>query len=167
MGDEPDSVAELTREEEKNLIDGSGNWMPGNLTGAIPHKYDEYNEDSSGNADITDYDYDEEIYIQIRRSTQVTKAVFTASNRIPVIRINGVTAAYTGGAFAINAQLIMYAFGGTVHTFDFHFSLRIGSYYYHGKSNGECYWNTNSEQDSEYDNNLNFHLGHGKSYEGH
>lgn len=166
MGDEPDSVTELTREEEKSLIDGSGNWMPGNLTGAIPHKYDEYNEDSSGNADITDYDYDEEIYMQIRRSTQATKAVFTASNRIPVIRISGVTAAYSGGAFAIDSQLIMYAYGGTVNTFDFHFSLRIGNYYYHGKSNGECYWNTNSEQDSEYDNNLNFHLGNSTSYEG-
>ncbi len=158
MGDEPDSVTELSKDEEKKLIDNSGNWLPVNITGAIPHKYDEYNEDSSGNADITDYDYTEEIVIPIRRTTQVTKPVFTADNRIPIICVNGVTAAYSGGAFVIESQLLMRAEGGTVETFDFHFSLRIGDYYYHGKSNGDSYWDTNSEQNTEYNNNLTFNL---------
>lgn len=166
MGEEPDQVTELSKDEEKNMIENSGNWMPGTLTGAIPHKYDEYNEDSSGSADITDYDYEEEIYIPIRRDTHVTTAVFTGANRIPIIRINGATAAYISGAFAINAQLTMYAYGGTVLTFDFHFQLRIGNMYYHGKSNGDYYWDTNPNQDEEYDNNLLFNLDAGPSYQG-
>lgn len=166
MGDEPNEVTEISKEEEKQLIENSGIWLPWTLTGAIPQKFDEYNTDADGNADITDYEYEEEIWIRIKRQTNVTVAVFTSNNKIPVIHIQGVSAAYTEGAFVINAQLMLYAYGGTVNTFDFHFMLRIGNKYYHGKSNGDYYWDENQEQDDEYDNNLLFEIGSGTSYEG-
>ena len=75
------------------------------------------------------------------------------------MRINGVTASYRGGAFSISFKMSMsISFsqlgGDTLNSYDFHFRLKIGNTYYHGNSNGNYYWDTNSEEVAEYSNNL-------------
>lgn len=158
MGDTVDSVTLLSREEEKEYIENSGTYMPGLLTGAIAWRYAEFNLDAEGNADTTDLDYTEEINIKTRRDTSTHVPVFSAENKIPIIRVLGVTSAYSGGAFAINFNAKLNGvLGNTINTWDFHFQLRIGNKYYHGIGN-DYVWDTNPETDAARPNNLNVQL---------
>ena len=158
MGDTVDSVTLLSRDEEKEYIESSGDFMPGKLTGAIAWKYAQFNLDKEGNADVIDLDYTEEINIKTRRDTHTDVPVFSAENKIPIIRVKGVTSAYSGGAFAINFNAVLNGvYGSYINTWDFHFQLRIGNKYYHGK--GDDYvWDSNPETDAARPNNLNVQL---------
>lgn len=166
MGETADSVTFLSRDEEKEYIDNSGTFMPGKLTGAIAWEYAEFNLDSEGNADTTDLEYTEEINIKTRRDTSTHVPVFSANNKIPIIRIKGVPAAYHDGAFSINFNLVLNGvIGSFINTWDFHFQLRIGNTYYHG--DGKNYkWNENPETETSYPNNLNVQFDEAATQEG-
>lgn len=154
-GSEEDDMTDLSSEELKEEIDKATTWELASITGAIPVRYDEYNEDKNGNADITDYEFTEQYYIKTGRRTADRTPIFSRNNRIPIMTIKGVPAAYSNGAFAIYFSLEMLAtMTGGLATYDFHFRLRIGSKYYHGGDNG-YYWDTNPEPVvGEYTNNL-------------
>lgn len=154
-GSEEDDMTDLSSEELKEEIDKATTWELASITGAIPVRYDEYNEDKNGNADITDYEFTEQYYIKTGRRTADRTPIFSRNNRIPIMTIKGVPAAYSNGAFAIYFSLEMLAtMTGGLATYDFHFRLRIGSRYYHGGDNG-YYWDTNPEPVvGEYTNNL-------------
>ena len=149
----------LTESKEKKLIEEAQNeegWM---ITGAIPIKYDEYSVDRDGNADITDYNYTEQIMIRTISVLPPHDPLYSRDNRTPLIVIKGVPAFYYGGAFGIsfNTTLLGTLVQGAewIENFDFHFQLRIGNNYFHGKANGEYKWDNNPEIiDGEYDNNL-------------
>lgn len=154
-GSEEDDMTDLSSEELKEEIDKATTWELASITGAISVRYDEYNEDKNGNADITDYEFTEQYYIKTGRRTADRTPIFSRNNRIPIMTIKGVPAAYSNGAFAIYFSLEMLAtMTGGLATYDFHFRLRIGSKYYHGGDNG-YYWDTNPEPVvGEYTNNL-------------
>lgn len=154
-GSGEDDMTDLSSEELKEEIDKATTWELASITGAIPVRYDEYNEDKNGNADITDYEFTEQYYIKTGRRTADRTPIFSRNNRIPIMTIKGVPAAYSNGAFAIYFSLEMLAtMTGGLATYDFHFRLRIGSKYYHGGDNG-YYWDTNPEPIvGEYTNNL-------------
>lgn len=154
-GSGEDDMTDLSSEELKEEIDKATTWELASITGAIPVRYDEYNEDKNGNADITDYEFTEQYYIKTGRRTADRTPIFSRNNRIPIMTIKGVPAAYSNGAFAIYFSLEMLAtMTGGLATYDFHFRLRIGSKYYHGGDNG-YYWDTNPEPVvGEYTNNL-------------
>ena len=154
-GSEEDDMTDLSSEELKEEIDKATTWELASITGAIPVRYDEYNEDKNGNADITDYEFTEQYYIKTGRRTADRTPIFSRNNRIPIMTIKGVPAAYSNGAFAIYFSLEMLAtMTGGLATYDFHFRLRIGRKYYHGGDNG-YYWDTNPEPVvGEYTNNL-------------
>lgn len=154
-GSGEDDMTELSSDELKNEIDNAQTWELASITGAIPVKYDEYNEDKDGNADITDYEFTEQYYIKTSRRTADRTPIYSRNNRIPIITIKGVPAAYNNGAFSIYFNLEMFAtMTGGLATYDFHFRLRIGKKYFHGGDNG-YYWDTNPETVvGEYTNNL-------------
>lgn len=154
-GDGEDDLTELSSEELKTEIDNAQTWDLASITGAIPVRYDDYNEDKDGNADITDYEFTEQYYIKTGRRTADRTPIFSRDNRIPIMTIKGVPAAYSNGAFSIYFSLEMLAsMTGGLATYDFHFRLRIGDKYFHGGDNG-YYWDTNPEPVvGEYTNNL-------------
>lgn len=148
----------LTESEEKSLIENGKNeagWM---ITGAIPIKYDEYSEDGDGNADITDYDYTEQILIRTHSYSAAGGVLYPKDNRMPLIVIKGVPAFYYGGAFNISFKTEIRGMimpGNHLEDFDLHFQLRIGDRYFHGKADESYKWDNNPEViDGEYDNNL-------------
>lgn len=154
-GDGEDDLTELSSEELKTAIDNAKTWELESITGSIPVRYDDYNEDKDGNADIKDYEFTEQYYIKTGRRTADRTPIFSRDNRIPIMTIKGVPAAYSNGAFSIYFSLEMLAsMTGGLATYDFHFRLRIGDKYYHGGDNG-YYWDTNPEPVvGEYTNNL-------------
>lgn len=154
-GSNPDEVTEVSADEAKQMIEETPTWELASLTGCIPFKYDEYNEDKDGEADITDYEYTEQLYIKTNRGTANHTLIFSQNNRIPVMIVKGVPAAYSNGAFSIYFNLKMFAtMTGGLDDYDFHFQLRIGNKYFHGSDNG-FYWDENPEVvTGEYTNNL-------------
>lgn len=160
-GAEPDSVTELSPEQLKEEIDASNKWDLLSVTGAIPIKWDEYQIDNSGNANITDYDYEDEIKIKTSRGTSQT-LIFSKNNTIPILQIKGSPAAYSQGAFVINFSTYMLArMTSGIVDYDFHFRLRVGNKYFHGKTGGaDSYWDDNSAVIvGEHDNNLKVSFG--------
>lgn len=158
---ETDDLTEISEEDLIQYIQETPKWELASITGAIPYKYDDYEEDSKGNANIIDYEYSETIRIKTSRGTSQV-LIFSQNNRIPIIKIKGSSAAYFQGAFSINFDLYMLALSTSgIVDYDFHFQLRIGNKYFHGKSGGsEYYWDDNSEIIiGEYDNNLRVNFG--------
>lgn len=156
-----DDVESLSPEELINIIQDTPSWKLASLTGAIPYKYDIYEEDAEGYANQIDYDYAEEIRIKTSRTTS-QELIFSQQNRIPIVRIRGNAAVYSTGAFIIDFKLIMSAINTLgVVDYDFHFQLRVGKYYFHGTTGGkEFYWdNDSSVVVGEYDNNLEVDFG--------
>lgn len=160
-GSNEDNVTELGENELVQSIQDAPSWELASITGAIPYKFDDYEEDAQGNASIIDYDYTEDIRIKTNRGTSQT-LIFSQNNRIPIIQIKGASVAYKEGAFSINFELYMLARATSgIVDYNFHFRLRIGNMYFHGKSGGEdSYWDTNSNVVvGEYDNNLRVSFG--------
>lgn len=160
-GAEPDSVTELSPEQLKEEIDASNKWNLLSVTGAIPFKWDEYQIDNSGKANITDYDYEDEIKIKTSRGTSQT-LIFSKNNTIPILQIKGSPAAYSLGAFVINFSTYMLArMTSGIVDYDFHFRLRVGDNYFHGKTGGaDSYWDNNpAVVVGEHDNNLKVNFG--------
>lgn len=158
------SLTPLDIEEEKKLYKES----PNEIVGAVPEQYDTIEKDEDGKPERTDYELKERIRIDLASIEfgnpgatipTFTKFVYRGRSNTELIRINGVTASYRGGAFSISFKMSMsISFsqlgGDTLNSYDFHFRLKIGNTYYHGNSNGNYYWDTNSEEVAEYSNNL-------------
>ena len=158
------SLTPLDIEEEKEVYKES----PDNIVGAIPEQYDVIGKDESGNPERTDYEFKERITIDLATvefgnsgstTPTFTKFVYRGRGNTEIMRIKGVTASYRSGAFSISFKMeLNMSFsqlgGDTLNSYDFRFRLRIGSMYYHGKSDGSCYWDTDSAQSAEYGNNL-------------
>lgn len=158
------SLTPLDIEEEKEVYKES----PNDIVGAIPEQYDVIEKDESGNPERTDYEFKERITIDLATvefgdsgstTPTFTKFVYRGRGNTELIRIKGVTASYRSGAFSISFKMgLNMSFsqlgGDTLNSYDFHFRLRIGNMYYHGKSDGSFYWDTDSAQAAEYDNNL-------------
>ena len=158
------SLTPLDIEEEKKLYKES----PNEIAGAVPEQYDTIEKDEDGKPERTDYELKERIRIDLASIEfgnpgatipTFTKFVYRGRSNTELMRINGVTASYRGGAFSISFKMSMsISFsqlgGDTLNSYDFHFRLKIGNTYYHGNSNGNYYWDTNSEEVAEYSNNL-------------
>lgn len=158
------SLTPLDIEEEKKLYKES----PNEIVGAVPEQYDTIEKDEDGKPERTDYELKERIRIDLASIEfgnpgatipTFTKFVYRGRSNTELMRINGVTASYRGGAFSISFKMSMsISFsqlgGDTLNSYDFHFRLKIGNTYYHGNSNGNYYWDTNSEEVAEYSNNL-------------
>lgn len=145
-GAEPDSVTELSPEQFKKEIDASSKWQLLSITGAIPFKWDEYRIDNSGKADITDYNYEDNIKIKTSRGTSQT-LIFSKNNTIPILQIKGSPAAYSQGAFVINFSTYMLArMTSGIVDYDFHFQLRVGNKYFHGKQEVQTLIGTITQQ---------------------
>ncbi|MCR8874302.1 hypothetical protein [Phocaeicola barnesiae] len=145
-------LVELSLEDEKAMFTAGMTAMPEALYGCIPEKYDSYMIDEQGNPDITDYDFTDRFVIR-------DNPLYTSGNNIKMIRIKGATAAYTSDAFYIYSSIRFLTSLSPVgdenlKNWDFHFQLRIGSYYYHGKEDGSYKWDTNPDTDPDYPNNL-------------
>lgn len=145
-------LVELSLEDEKAMFSAGMTAMPEALYGCIPEKYDSYMIDEQGNPDITDYDFTDRFVIR-------DNPLYTSGNNIKMIRIKGATAAYTSDAFYIYSSIRFLTSLSPVgdenlKNWDFHFQLRIGSYYFHGKEDGSYKWDTNPDTDPDYPNNL-------------
>ena len=110
-----------------------------------------------------EHNYTEQIYIplgyQTDFSTGQPKAKPLYANEKPILIMRGSSSAYQGGGFGINFNVLVSIFkdlsrGEALRSYDFHFSLRIGKYYYHGKSDGSFIWDTNPAYNPDYPNNL-------------
>lgn len=110
-----------------------------------------------------EHDYQEQIVMtigyQLGSSIENPTASPIYTVEKPVIRMRGVASAYMGGALSIDFDVTVEIFkditgGETLRSYDFHFSLRIGDNYYHGKSDGSFIWDNNPSQNPDYPNNL-------------
>ena len=152
LRDELGNLTLISIEDEKKLDFSNG--IPTGVIGCIPLLEDRYDLDSEGNPLIVDYDYTE--YLNIPTESMGVPFIYSENNKIPIIEIKGVSSSYTDGAFYINFDTVFGAYVDKVNlkSYDFHFQLRIGKDYYHGKSDGTYFWDTNPEINDEYDNNL-------------
>lgn len=152
LRDENGNLNSINLEDEKKLDFSSG--IPSGLVGCIPLLEDIYDTDSEGNPLIVDYEYTE--FLNIPIESQGNKFIYSKDNKTRLIGIKGVPSFYSDGVFNINFNIIFGAYidKASLNSYDFHFQLRIGNHYYHGKSDGTFYWDNNPETDNEYDNNL-------------
>lgn len=139
-------------EDEKKLDFSSG--IPSELVGCFPLQEDIYEVDSNGNPQIVDYELTD--YMDIPTESQGDSFIYPKDNTTRIIGIKGASSSYADGAFNINFNIEFGAYIDKVNlsSYDFHFQLRIGDKYYHGKSDGSYRWDNNPETDNEYDNNL-------------
>lgn len=145
--------------KEKELFESG---LISQITGAIPQNYDYIEKDESGNPSRVDWDYKERIVIPL--SPNQKDVIFQNPGEYELIKIKGVPSVYNAeGVFAINfstevARITYYngqqVYADRIESYDFRFSLRIGDNYYHGKSNGEYYWDNNPDYNPNYPNNL-------------
>lgn len=145
-------------EDEKKLDFSSG--LPSGLVGCIPLQEDIYEVDSNGNPLIADYEFTNYMNIPTESNGEI---IYLKDNTTRLIGIKGATSSYADGAFNINFNVVFGAYIDRISlsSYDFHFQLRIGNKYYHGKSDGSFRWDENSGTDSEYDNNLEIKWGDG------
>lgn len=110
-----------------------------------------------------EHDYTEQIYIPLGWQTDFSSTSPKASpiytTEKPIMIMKGGYSAYQGGGFGINFNVLVKIFkdqtrGEALDSYDFHFSLRIGEYYYHGKSDGSFIWDKSQAYNPDYPNNL-------------
>lgn len=132
------------------------------LCGAQAQK-EEVVEYVDGKPTNIEHNYTEQIYIplgwQTGFSSTSPKASPIYTEEKPIMVMKGGYSAYQGGGFGINFNVLVSIFkdqtrGEALDSYDFHFSLRIGEYYYHGKSDGSFIWDKSPAYNSEYPNNL-------------
>ena len=143
----------ITLEEQKKLIGPDGSpTVP--FIGCIPTMQDVYDVDENGNPLIVDYDLSE--YLDIPTGNYNYGIYYEIGNKVPMIKVKGSSSAYADGVFVINFNVIFGAYidKSTLTSYDFHFQLRVGNNYFHGKSDGTYKWDKNPDTDAEYDNNL-------------
>lgn len=110
-----------------------------------------------------EHDYQKEIIIPLGYQTSYdmynpkASPIYTVEK--PIMRMKGGAAAFIGGALSISCEVTVEIFkdmvgGEALGAYDFHFSLRIGNNYYHGKSDGSFIWDNNPAQNPDYPNNL-------------
>lgn len=132
------------------------------LCGALAQKEEDV-EYVDGKPTNIEHNYTEQIYIPLGWQTDFSvdspkaSPIYTVDK--PIMIMKGGYSAYQGGGFGINFNVQVNIFknqvgGEALDSYDFHFSLRIGEYYYHGKSDGTFIWDKNSAYNPNYPNNL-------------
>lgn len=151
MRDEAGVFTPLSLEDERELDFSEG--FPVGFVGCIPMMSDRYDVDDDGNPLVVDYELSE--YFNIPAESR-REPIYSKDNQITMIKVKGASSAYSDGAFAINFNVTFGAFvdKSTLTSYDFHFQLRVGDQYYHGKADGTYKWDSNPDTDTEYDNNL-------------
>ena len=130
------------------------------LCGAQAQK-EEVIEYVDGKPTTIEHNYTEQVYIPLGWQTDFSmpKASPIYTEEEPIMIMRGGSSAYQGGGFGINFNVLVSIFkdqtrGEALRSYDFHFSLRVGKYYYHGKSDGSFIWDTNPVYNPDYPNNL-------------
>lgn len=157
LGDKTPHPIDISKEKE---LFESG--QKSQITGAIPQNYDFIEKDESGNPSRVDWEYKERIVIPL--SLNQKDVIFQNPGEYELIKIKGVPSVYNSeGVFAINfstevARITYYngnqVYADRIKSYDFRFKLRIGNNYYHGKSDGNFYWDNNPDYNPSYPNNL-------------